>query len=46
MDSARTKRMMEVIEKRQPNLTIVMENVFDPHNISAALRTCDSVGIG
>lgn len=46
MDSARTKRMMEVINNRQPDLTIVMENVFDPHNISAVLRTCDSVGIG
>jgi len=38
--------MKRVIEKRQPELTIVMENVFDPHNISAVLRTCDSVGIG
>lgn len=37
--------MEAVIEMRQPDLTIVMENVFDPHNISAVLRTCDSVGI-
>lgn len=31
--------------KRQPDLTVVMENVFDPHNISAVMRTCDAVGI-
>lgn len=26
-------------------MTVVMENVFDPHNISAVMRTCDAVGI-
>jgi tRNA (guanosine-2'-O-)-methyltransferase len=26
-------------------LTIVLENVFDPHNISAVMRSCDAVGI-
>lgn len=30
---------------RQSGLTIVMENVHDPHNIYAAMRTCDAVGI-
>lgn len=38
--------MLEVIEKRQPGFTVLLENVFDPHNISAVMRTCDSVGIG
>ena len=46
METPRTGRMMEVIAKRQPDITVVMENVFDPHNISAVLRTCDAVGIG
>jgi tRNA (guanosine-2'-O-)-methyltransferase len=45
MGNERISRMKEVIEKRQPAITIAMENVFDPHNISAVLRTCDSVGI-
>ncbi len=38
--------MINVIEKRQPDLTVLLENVFDPHNIAAVMRTCDSVGIG
>lgn len=45
MEENRLNRMEAVMDRRQPDLTIVMENVFDPHNISAVLRTCDSVGI-
>lgn len=26
-------------------MTVVLENVFDPHNISAVMRSCDAVGI-
>lgn len=37
--------MRGVIARRQPTLTIVMENIMDPHNISAILRSCDAVGI-
>ncbi len=33
------------MDRRQPDLTVVLENVFDPHNIAAVLRTCDAVGI-
>jgi len=36
---------MSVLNKRQGSLTIVLENVFDPHNISAVMRTCDAVGV-
>ncbi len=36
---------MGVLNKRQPDLTVVLENVQDPHNISAVMRTCDAVGI-
>lgn len=34
-----------MLNKRQPDLTVVLENVTDPHNISAVMRTCDAVGI-
>ncbi len=45
MTSARKERLLSVLNKRQNDLTIVLENVFDPHNISAVMRTCDAVGI-
>lgn len=45
MTSERKKRLTAVLEKRQHDLTVVLENVFDPHNISAVMRTCDAVGI-
>src|SRR5579871_3702058 len=31
--------------EREQRITIVLENVFDPHNISAVMRTCDAVGV-
>lgn len=36
---------MSVLNKRQSGITVVLENVFDPHNISAVMRTCDAVGV-
>ena len=45
MTPERRKRLNDVLTKRQPGLTIVLENVHDPHNISAVMRTCDAVGI-
>lgn len=45
MTPEREKRLSDVLSKRQPNLTVVLENVSDPHNISAVMRTCDAVGV-
>jgi tRNA (guanosine-2'-O-)-methyltransferase len=45
MTPEREHRITSVLDKRQGNLTIVLENVFDPHNISAVMRTCDAVGV-
>ncbi|WP_301922738.1 RNA methyltransferase [Ferruginibacter sp.] len=45
MTPERFERLNDVLNKRQPDLTVVLENVFDPHNISAVMRTCDAVGI-
>ena len=45
MTTEREERITSVLDKRQDNLTIVLENVFDPHNISAVMRTCDAVGV-
>ncbi|GGA85636.1 TrmH family RNA methyltransferase [Puia dinghuensis] len=45
MTPEREERITSVLDKRQENITIVLENVFDPHNISAVMRTCDAVGV-
>jgi len=45
MTPEREERIKIVLDKRQGDLTVVLENVFDPHNISAVMRTCDAVGI-
>lgn len=45
MTPQRHNRLTSVLSKRQPDLTVVLENVFDPHNVSAVMRTCDAVGI-
>jgi tRNA (guanosine-2'-O-)-methyltransferase len=45
MTPERIERLTSVLNKRQDDITVVLENVFDPHNISAVMRTCDAVGI-
>ena len=45
MTPQRLEKLTSVLDKRQDDITIVLENVFDPHNISAVMRTCDAVGI-
>lgn len=45
MTPERKDKLLSVLNKRQTDLTVVLENVFDPHNISAVMRTCDAVGI-
>lgn len=45
MTPERRERLLNVADKRQFDLTVVLENVFDPHNISAVMRTCDAVGV-
>ncbi len=42
---ARLAKMRRVLGNRQSDLTLVCENIHDPHNISAILRSCDAVGM-
>jgi len=41
----REQRIQEVSARRQLDVAVVLENVHDPHNIAAVVRTCDAVGI-
>ncbi|RTG92377.1 tRNA (guanosine(18)-2'-O)-methyltransferase TrmH [Thermus scotoductus] len=45
MTEARRRRIEEVLRRRQPDLTVLLENVHKPHNLSAILRSCDAVGV-
>jgi tRNA (guanosine-2'-O-)-methyltransferase len=41
----RQERIARAIGRRQPDLSLVLEDIHDPHNVSAVLRTCDAVGV-
>ena len=41
----RFKRIKSVLNKRIQNLSVLVEGVSKPHNLSAILRTCDAAGI-
>ena len=41
----RFHRVREVLDRRQPDLTVLMEDVQIPRNLAALLRTYDAVGV-
>jgi tRNA (guanosine-2'-O-)-methyltransferase len=45
MNEDREQKLKSVIRQSQTDLTVILENIFDPLNISAVLRSCDAVGI-
>lgn len=45
MNERRSEKFRLVAGQSQLSLTVILENIHDPHNIGAILRTCDSVGI-
>lgn len=45
MRPERFHRLRSVLDRRQPDLTVLMERVNKEHNFSAILRNCDAVGV-
>ncbi|ATM97789.1 tRNA (guanosine(18)-2'-O)-methyltransferase TrmH [Yersinia frederiksenii] len=45
MNPQRYARICEMLATRQPDLTVCLEQVHKPHNVSAIIRTADAVGI-
>ena len=41
----RFKKIKSVLNRRIQNLTVLVEGVSKPHNLSAILRTCDAAGV-
>lgn len=41
----RQEKLENVARNRQAGFTVVIEDVFDPHNLGAVTRTCDAFGI-
>lgn len=45
MTPERYRRLRATLDRRQPDLSVIMDGVHKPHNIAAIVRTCDAVGI-
>ncbi len=41
----RRQRLHQVLERRQADLALVAEDLQNPHNIGAMMRSCDAVGV-
>jgi tRNA (guanosine-2'-O-)-methyltransferase len=45
MSPERYARIRHFLSLRQPNLTLCLEQLHKPHNVSAIVRSCDAVGV-
>ncbi len=45
MTPERTEKLLSVLRKRQPDLTLIADQINKPRNLSALVRNCDAVGI-
>ncbi len=45
MEPRRLQRITDVVRSRQAGVVVVLEDIHDPHNAAAILRTCEAMGI-
>ncbi len=45
VSDSRRKKIDDVVAARQRGLAVVLEDIHDPHNAEAILRTCDAFGV-
>ncbi len=43
--TARWEKILSVLQKRTRYITVILEDIYQPHNASAVLRSCDSFGV-
>ncbi|MDJ0518590.1 MAG: RNA methyltransferase [Trichodesmium sp. MO_231.B1] len=42
---ARREKFLSVLQQRTRYITVILEDIYQPHNASAVLRSCDSFGV-
>tara|TARA_B100000131_G_scaffold313386_1_gene348683 strand:- start:994 stop:1638 length:645 start_codon:yes stop_codon:yes gene_type:complete len=46
MTPERFQKIKKILNQREKDLTLILDNVNKPHNLAAMIRTCDAIGIG
>ena len=45
LQPTRLERIQKSLQGRSKNLKIVLEDIYDPHNANAVIRSCDAMGV-
>lgn len=45
MTNERVEKINKLLDNKQNDITLILEDIEDPHNIAAVMRSCDAIGI-